>query len=177
MLILRVRVDVCDVLDGATEDCTGRRAAPAGRHGITAPHGLDPLGRESVMGHEVEQLSIEPKEVAELGRAESARARDDRIEDRLNVRRRARDDLQYLASRRLPVERVLRLVEQSDVLDGDNGLVGEALEKPDMRIGERPYLSAADDQSADGGSLLQQRHTQYGPDSLLFNGGPDIWPR
>src|SRR5215470_18578252 len=45
-----------------------------------------------------------------------------------------------------------------------------------MRIGEWPYLSAADDESADRGSMLQQRHSQYGPDSLPLNGGPDIWP-
>ena len=55
-----------------------------------------------------------------------------RLEYRLKVERGATDDLEHLARRRLLLERVrqvavtrLQFLEQPDVLDGDDGLVGE----------------------------------------------------
>src|SRR5262249_15997433 len=105
----RVRVDVRDVLNGATEDCPGRGTAPAGRHGIAAPHGLDPLGRESVVGYEMEELPIESKEVAELSVAQSSPTLRDGIKPRLAVGRRAGGDAKDLARRRLLLLRLRKL--------------------------------------------------------------------
>jgi hypothetical protein len=51
----------------------------------------------------------------------------DRVKHRLHVSRRATDHTQDLARRRLSLERLLRLVEEADVLDGDNGLVEDKL--------------------------------------------------
>ena len=50
---------------------------------------------------QVEQPVFEPGYRAELGVAERGRARDDGLEDRLDVGRRARDHAQDLAGRRL----------------------------------------------------------------------------
>ena len=57
------------------------------------------------------------------------RAAHDRLEHRLHVRRRARNHLENISGRGLPLQRFLGLVKQPRVLDRDHGLVGEGLEK------------------------------------------------
>ena len=64
------------------------------------------------------------------------RALDDRIEDRLHVRRRAADDAEHLGRCRLMLQRLaqfcvalLQFFEQPHVLDGDHGLVGKGFEQ------------------------------------------------
>ena len=81
-----------------------------------------------------------------------ARSRHDRVEDRLDVGRRARDDAQDLAGGRLLLERLgevgvlgLQLGEQPRVLDGDGRLVGEGLHQRDLAVGERPDLVPVDE--------------------------------
>ena len=113
-----------------------RGAPPIRRDRKRPAEGLDALGGEAVVGHEVEQRPVEPEEVAELGLAELRRAPGDRVEDRLDVGRRARDDAQDLAGRGLLLEGLgeiavpsLELLEQADVLDGDDGLIGEGLQE------------------------------------------------
>src|SRR4030095_2258305 len=71
-------------------------------------------------------------------------------EDRLDISSRAADDAKDLARRRLLVERfaeggVARLerLEQPDVLDGDDGLVGEGLHELDLRGRERLDLASS----------------------------------
>ena len=56
----------------------------------------------------------------------------DGLEHRLHVRRRTGDHLQDVGRRGLPLQRLLRLVEQPHVLDGDHGLVGEGLQQLDV---------------------------------------------
>src|SRR5215470_3754396 len=60
----------------------------------------------------------------------------DGIEYRLHICGRARDDLKDLTGRReFPIPR-LQLLEQADVLDGDDGLVREGLQERDLVVGE-----------------------------------------
>src|SRR5262245_18092310 len=63
-------------------------------------------------------------------------ALDDGVEDRLHVRRRAADDPEHLGRRRLMLQRfaqfciaLLDLLEQPNVLDGDDRLVGKGFKK------------------------------------------------
>ena len=83
-------------------------------------------------------------------------ALDDGVEHRLHVRRRAADDAEHLGRRRLMLQRLaqfrvalLKFLEQSDVLDGDNRLVGEGFKQFDLLVGERPDLRSADDDRPD----------------------------
>ena len=68
----------------------------------------------------------------------------DGIEHRLHVGRRTRDHLQDVGGRGLPLQRLLGLVEQPRVLDGDHGLVGEGLQQLNVMVGERAGLDARD---------------------------------
>src|SRR5215467_12637662 len=79
-------------------------------------------------GHEMNKNPVEPEHVAELSLAELCCAPRDRVEHGLDVGRRTGDYAQYLASRDLVFERLLKLAlarlfgfEQPRVLDGDHG--------------------------------------------------------
>ena len=77
------------------------------------------------------------------------RALDDGVEHRLHVGGRAADDAEHLAMSPsdAPALRAIRhcapeFLEQAHVLDGDNGLIGEGLEKRDLFVGERTNFRA-----------------------------------
>ena len=74
-------------------------------------------------------------------------ALDDGVEDRLHVRRRAADDAEHLGRRRLMLQRLAQFcvalaefLEQPDVLDGDDRLVGEGFEQFDLLVCEGTNL-------------------------------------
>jgi hypothetical protein len=104
--------------------------------------------------------------------AEPGRALRHRVEHRLDVRRRARDHTEDVASGRLLGQGLgqldvahLQFLEQADVLDGDDGLVGEGFEQRDLIVGERlghqpPYHDDPDRQA-----FSQQRRGEHGPDA------------
>ena len=82
--------------------------------------------------------------------ANPRRALDDGIEHRLHVRRRAADDAEHLGCCRLMLQRLaqfcialLQFLEQPDVLDSDDRLIGEGLDKLDLLVGERSQRSHA----------------------------------
>src|SRR6266511_750681 len=88
---------------------------------------------------------------------------DDGVEDRLHVRRRAADDAEHLGRCCLILQglaqfrvALLDFLEQTYVLDGDDGLVGEGFEQRDLLFGKRTNLRAADKNSSDGDALPQQ---------------------
>ncbi len=66
-----------------------------------------------------------------------------------------------LLQRFLQVRRLrLHLLEQTDIADGDHGLVGEGLQQGDLLIAERLHFSAAEHDRANALALAQQRHAQ-----------------
>ena len=80
-----------------------------------------------------------------------------------------RDDAQDLAGGRLLLERLgevavpgLQLLEEADVLDGDDGLGGEGLEELDLLVGERAELHAAEQDRADRHPLAQEGSGERG---------------
>ena len=89
--------------------------------------------RHAPVGDQPECLAVEEEEVPNGGGAERKRALEDRVEDRIDGRRRARDDPEYGARRLLALQRLGDLLEQLRVPDGDGRLVGEALEGADLR--------------------------------------------
>ena len=70
----------------------------------------------------------------------------DRIKNRLNIRRRAGNDAQDFARRRLLLQRLFEFVEQPHILDRDDGLVGESFKQLDLRRGEGAHFDATCDQ-------------------------------
>ena len=107
-------------------------------------------------GGAAEHVAVDPKQ-RDVGRAAEARGgANDRLEDRLDVGRRAGDRAQDLARRRPLLQRLrevgvarLELREQPHVLDGDDRLVGEGLEQLDVLVREHLGRAAADRDDSD----------------------------
>ena len=64
------------------------------------------------------------------------------VKYRLHVGRRLADDAQDIGSRGLPGQRLLGLVEQPRILDGDDCLVGKGLQESDLLVRVRPDFLA-----------------------------------
>src|SRR5262249_54705889 len=86
--------------------------------------------------------------------AESGSVLGNSVQYRLNVGRRASDNTQDFACRRLLFQRLIEFLEESDVLDCDNCLIGERFEELDLNRTERAYLHAACVQCANEFPLL-----------------------
>ena len=148
---LGVVLDVRHVNDRPIEDRSGDHAVPTGSQRIHAPEQVGSLGRDAlVMGDDVDQVAIEPEDRREHATTQPHHALDDGVEDRLDVGGRARDDPEDLAGRGLLLEGFgevavarLELREEADVLDGDDGLIGEGLQERDLLVRERPRRSCA----------------------------------
>src|SRR5262249_11737750 len=125
---------------------------------VRASERLRPLRTDIGVGDQVNEIAVELEHSALARVAQSFRVRRDDVEYRLDVSWRATDDAQELAGRRLLFERLLRLVEQPHVFNGNDGLIGEGLEQGDLplREGSRRVTSHRD--RPDGFSITEQRH-------------------
>ena len=95
------------------------------------------------------------------------RACRDGLEYRLNVRRRTGNDLEDVGRRGLSLQRFLRLIEQSGILDGDDGLIGKALLERKLLGGEGYRFVAVNDERADRLAVVPE----WGPCQCAGAGG------
>src|SRR5262245_21720149 len=98
---------------------------------------------------------IEPNDRGTIGTAQAKRGLGNRFENRLQLTWGFGDDRKDVAGRGLVFERFLKLtlacllcLEQSRVLDGDDGLVGEGGNQFNLLVGERTYLGSCQSQDA-----------------------------
>ena len=57
---------------------------------------------------------------------------------------------------------IAQLVEQTNVLNGDDGLVGECGDQLDLLVAERPHRVTLQNNDADGHAFAHQRNRQHG---------------
>src|SRR5215472_10047356 len=94
---------------------------------------------------EVKQLAVKCTERSLSGITQRYRLFYDLFEHRLEVARRGIDDLQYLGSRSLLLQRLLRLGQQPRILHRNDRLRREILEQRDFLSGELAHLAAVHD--------------------------------
>ena len=80
---------------------------------------------------------------------------------RLNIRRRAGNDPQDFTRGRLLLQRFLQFLEQPDVLNGDDRLVGEGFEKGNLFVRKRSNFRASNENRSNRNALSQQRRAEY----------------
>src|SRR5262249_6680224 len=104
--------------------------------------------------------AVETPDESAFGLAEPDRVLGQRLEHRLQVERRAPDDLEQLAGRRLLLEghaqlRVasVELREQAHVLQRDDGLARERAQQVHLTLGETSGLAARYRDRADGNAV------------------------
>src|SRR5262245_50599055 len=102
---------------------------------VAARSNREPLERLFMLGRERKRrgnsvdVPARPPDVGTLGFAQACRRFDQRVEYRLQIERRAANDLEHVGGGGLLLERLAQLVEQARVLDGDDGLRGEILDQ------------------------------------------------
>ena len=116
---------------------------------------------------EVQSVTVPAIDISKLGVADADGVLQHGFEHRLKIAGRAADNLEHLRRGRLLVQRfgqlpraLLLRLEQSRVLNGDDGLVGEGLDQLDLLLGERPYGSAMQDKHADWNPSAKKGHAE-----------------
>jgi hypothetical protein len=134
--------------------------------------------RHVVHGDGAERAVLVERQHAEIGGAKLGRLRQDGPENGIELPRRARYDAQHLRRRRLLLKRLgeiiralVQLVEQPRVLDGDDGLAGEARDQRDLLVGKRAHLLTVQGEHADQLVLLEHRHEEDGAHSSQLDAG------
>src|SRR5262249_39468450 len=129
------------------------------------------LGRESKVGRQPIDLPFAAENQGHFGVAEMRGRFDQRIEHRLQIEGRAADNLEHVGGGGLLLQRFAQLVEKAGVLDGDDGLGGEALNQFDLLVTERARLSA-DRNDAKYCFFLKQRDCEHGSHAIFHKNGP-----
>ena len=137
--VLGVCFYIRDVTDDAAQDRATDGVIVTCRARICAGPYLQCVRRQSVVGDQVEKFSVESKYDTELSVAQALRAVGDHLENRLYVCRRAGNDFQDLAGRRLLLECLADLLvanfqrlQKMRVVQRDQRLVGKGLEELDL---------------------------------------------
>src|SRR5512144_3082155 len=115
------------------------------------------LQRHARPGRGVKLGTLGAEEDAEVGFTYPHCVRQHSVKDRIEFARRRADDLEHVGGGRLLLQRLTQLVEQSRVLDRDDGLRGEVLKQLDLSRGEGAQLLAVDDDGADELVVLEHR--------------------
>jgi hypothetical protein len=127
------REDVVDVQQPALEE------GPSDDRGATQRQLVLAAEARTELGHRAQLVARdEQPDAAAFRFAQQPGALGDGAQHRLHVRRRSADHLQHLGRRRLPLERLLGLVEQPRVLDRDHRLVGEGAQQLDFLVRKSP---------------------------------------
>jgi len=105
----------------------------------------------SMAGSEIEALAPGAPDACPFRLAKLRHRMRERIQHRLQVESRPADHLEHVCGGSLLLQRfaeiggaLAQLVEQSGVLDGDDGLTGEVLDEIDLLFGERTHFGAKD---------------------------------
>ena len=132
---------------------------------------------EVVGHHGSEELTVESEDRRLHGLAQSDRVLGQGLEDRLEIEGGPADHLEQLAGRRLLLEgdpqlavARLQFLEQADVFDGDDGLIGEGLEQLDLLVAEGADLRPADQNGCPSPPLRAPEASRASCDVLR------VWP-
>src|SRR5215831_13734382 len=91
---------------------------------------------------EPKYVAVETKNLGIFSTAHPCGTRCDRVEHRLNVRRRTGNNSQNFRCSSLLLKRFLEFLKQPNVLDGDDRLIRKGFEQLDLRRREGAYLGA-----------------------------------
>src|SRR5262245_4027705 len=106
------------------------------------------VGVEAICSLILEAVLVEQREIGLVCTAKPRGRLDKRVKHRLQIEGRAADDLEHVGGCGLLLQRFAQLVNQTGVLDRDNGLSSEVLDQFDLLFGKRTNFLAVNDDSA-----------------------------
>ena len=128
------------------------------------------LGLHSVRRNELANLTVAFCNEGVFGRAEPRCRLDNCFKNRLQLGGRAADHIEHVARCGLIAESFrqlgrasIDLIEQSNVFDRDDRLVGEGLDELDLLLGERMHRAASQNDDPQDEAVAQQRDAERGP--------------
>src|SRR6516225_48795 len=124
-------------------------------------HGSDPIHEfsgEAAGFSPIEYAIYLPGDRALVGIAKPNSGFDQRLQHRFEVEGRAADDFEHVGGGGLLLKRFPQLIQQSGVLNRDDGLGGEVRNQFNVLFGERLRLLPIDDYIADQLALFQHRN-------------------
>src|SRR5215469_16694389 len=121
------------------------------------------FGGVAVDSADPKNFSITHLDGALIGRAKPSGRLRQRVEHRLQIERRAADNLEHIGCRRLLLERLTQFIQQPRVLDGNDGLGSKIAHKLDLFVGKRAYLLAKDADCANQLALFEHRDEYLRP--------------
>src|SRR5262249_26692518 len=100
---------------------------------------------------------------------------DQRAQHRLQIKSRAADDLEHVGGGGLLLQRLAKFIEQPSVLDGDDRLVGEALDQLYLLPGKGANLLPIDGEGADQVIFLEHRNNEKRPEASQIDECDKSW--
>src|SRR5262249_44416072 len=120
-------------------------------------------GRRNVTGYETKETCVAKEQTPERSLAKPGRLLQHSLEHRLQLTRRAANNLEHIGGGGLLLKRLTQLPEEARVLDGDDGLRGEVLDQLDLLVSEWPYFLAVDDNGTDEFVVPKHRYRDKRP--------------
>src|SRR5215831_11394776 len=158
-------------MNGSSFECgTTRATAAAGTNWILSNERFK-FWRCIISNNTTQHLAIEAEDKSPIGSTKPYRTFGNGFEDRLQIERRPTDDLKHIGGGSLLLKGFTQLVEQSRVLDGDDGLGGEVPDQLDLFLGERTHFLAVDDNGANDVVFFQHWHPNQSPRTCEFDSG------
>jgi hypothetical protein len=140
------------VSDGAFDEGSTGARSPVDR-GRMGRHELLVFRRESKRRLEVIVAIFRSSQDGHIGFAQPSRGLDQCIEHHLQIESRSADDFEDISSGGLLMEGFPQLVEQTRVLDRDDGLGGERLDQIDLLLSKWIHRNSRKEYDADWRSL------------------------
>src|SRR6516225_7090397 len=165
-----IGVNIRYLCDRASQYGTAGGRVLGSRHWHHAAHNVQSFVGQTKGADMIHDLAVKPHHEGKLSATQPDRAFCDRIEHWLNIGRRTRNDAEYFRRRRLLLQRLSELVEQSRVLNGDDRLSGEVLDEINLLVGEWANFLAIEENSADQFVFLEHWHAQHCPSAAEFDG-------
>src|SRR5262249_5347680 len=160
----------CSPLQGSPSHS---RSPPGADHVLTPE--ISEFRQGSIISHCAENLAVESEYGSSFGVAKPRRVLNQGIEDWLQIKGGATDDLEHFTCHRLLLQcfsqvtiALLQFLEQPHILDGDDRLVGEGFEELDLLIRERPDRLSPDNDHSNGDTFPEHRNSEYGPETADF---------
>src|SRR5262245_50107156 len=147
-------------MNGSSFECgTTRATAAAGTNWILSNERFK-FWRCIISNDTPQHLAIEAEDKSPIGSTKPYRTFGNGFEDRLQIERRPTDDLKHIGGGSLLLKGFTQLVEQSRVLDGDDGLGGKILYQVDLLIREGENFLAINANHTDHLVVLQHRNAE-----------------
>src|SRR4030095_7161011 len=147
----RLRQEIVNVNRLSINDCsTANRASDKGLFDA------EPRLSRAIVSPQSKHIPLDQSNHRIVGTAYARGIFSNRVQHRLDARRRTGDNAQDLARRSLLLQRLVQFLEQANVLDGDHCLIGEGFKELDLSRGEGAHLDPACGQRSNDLSPLTQ---------------------